>query len=165
MFPNLLKDSVWHTTSVERFNGIILTGSILPEPPIDDSGRWGTACGKEMYPYVRRLGGVSLFDFTGFDEVKYGKMFPVSNWSAFVPCCSKWDESIWIKINTNAIQESFIDGVALLNRWKKEGSYQNRIMPRIESAHIGPLPSSAFLDVFKYSGGKWQKLNGSSYVR
>src|ERR1035438_4494083 len=57
---------LWHTTRPERFDRILSTGAILPEPDILDSERWANA-GPEHYPYVRTLGGVSLFDFDGFN--------------------------------------------------------------------------------------------------
>jgi hypothetical protein len=52
-------NGVWHTTSTTRFQGILASGAILPEPPIKDKDRWSTSRGKDYYPYVRTLGGVS----------------------------------------------------------------------------------------------------------
>jgi hypothetical protein len=40
-------NGVWHTTSTTRFQGIVASGAILPEPPIDNSERWSTSQGKE----------------------------------------------------------------------------------------------------------------------
>src|SRR5882672_4084889 len=61
-----LLGGLWHTTYPERFDGILKTGAILPEPVIPDADRWATSRGREHYPYVRMLGGVSLFDFNQF---------------------------------------------------------------------------------------------------
>jgi hypothetical protein len=56
-----LQGGVWHTTNVGRFQGILRSAAILPEPEIPDSERWSTSQGSEWYPYARTLGGVSLF--------------------------------------------------------------------------------------------------------
>ena len=61
-----LVGSVWHTTRPERFQHILESGAILPEPDIPKAERWGTAGGPEGYPYVRSIGAVSLFDFRSF---------------------------------------------------------------------------------------------------
>jgi hypothetical protein len=34
MFPEILREDIWHTTSVERFEDMLAAGGILPEPPI-----------------------------------------------------------------------------------------------------------------------------------
>ena len=67
MFPETLLDCLWHTTSVVRFKGIVTSTAIVPEPNIPDSERWGTSKGIKYFPFVRVIGGVSLFDFTAFD--------------------------------------------------------------------------------------------------
>jgi hypothetical protein len=155
MFPELLKNGIWHTTSVERFNAILKEGAILPEPPIPDSERWSTGQGPEWYPFVRKIGGVSVFDFTAFDEVTYENEYPLSNWSEFVPCREKWGSAAWIELKRESLGASFIDGRSLLVRWKKEGRGR-RLMPLIEGAHIGPVPSSSFGQVFIYEDGQWK---------
>jgi hypothetical protein len=63
-----LKGGVWHTTNMNRFQGILRSSAILPEPEIPDRERWSTSRGSELYPYVRTLGGVSLFDFRKFNR-------------------------------------------------------------------------------------------------
>jgi hypothetical protein len=80
-----LHGGLWHTTSSDRFESILATGAILPEPNIPDSKRWCTGGGSEHYPYVRTLGGVSLFDFDQFDPGIYGERCPSSTWAYFVP--------------------------------------------------------------------------------
>lgn len=143
MFPEILKTEIWHTTSVDRFKGILTIGGILPEPPIPDKDRWG-GCGSTQYPFVRSIGGVSLFDFSDFDEVAYEQKHPLSMWKTFVPCLTQWDEAIWIELNRSAIKDNFIDGKALIERWKRQGNLGRKVMPIIEAAHIGPVPISAF---------------------
>lgn len=151
MVPEILREGIWHTTSVERFEGILAAGCILPEPPIPDRDRWGTACGPSLYPFVRSIGGVSLFDFSGFDEATYNEKYPVSMWRTFVPCFSKWDEAIWIELDYSAIKDSFVDGNSVIERWKRQGELGRKVMPIIEAAHIGPVPISAFRRIFMFS--------------
>ncbi|TKB57060.1 MAG: hypothetical protein E8D49_14295 [Nitrospira sp.] len=150
MFPEILREGIWHTTSVERFEGILAAGSILPEPPIPDRDRWGTAFGPSHYPFVRSIGAVSVFDFSGFDETTYEEKYPNSMWRIFVPCFSKWDESIWIELDRSAIRDKFIDGKALIERWKQK-ELRGNIMPIIEAAHVGPIPISVFRRVCRYN--------------
>jgi hypothetical protein len=71
-----LRGGVWHNSDSERYKGIISAGAILPEPPIPDSDRWGTGLGTIGCPYVRSIGGVSLFDFRDFDPEEYSKNYP-----------------------------------------------------------------------------------------
>lgn len=79
MFPEILRNGFWHTTNEARFAKILETGFLLPEPPIPDSGRWGTSEGPSFYPYVRKICGISLFDFTNFDQSVYDRKYPLSN--------------------------------------------------------------------------------------
>ncbi len=151
MFPEFLREGIWHTTSVERFEGILAAGGILPEPPIPDKERWVTDAGPALYPFVRSIGGVSLFDFAGFDEVVYEEKYPHSMWRTFVPCFSEWDEAIWIELDRYALKNSFIDGKSVVERWKRQGELGRNIMPMIEAAHIGPVPISAFRRIFMFS--------------
>ena len=85
-FPKELLRSVWHTTSLERYRQISIDEAILPEPPtIPDSERWKAGEGPDLYPYVLKIGGVSLFDFREFDEDQYSEDCLISSWGAFVP--------------------------------------------------------------------------------
>lgn len=151
MFPDLLREGYWHTTSVDRFAGILKTGFILPNPQIPDSERWGTSRGPGLYPYVRSIGGVSVFDFIGFDEVAYSEKCPVSSWRTFVPCKTERDAAIWIELDIDIIKKDFIDGTSLVKQWNLQKAHRHKIMPLIEAAHIGPVPIVAFRRVFKYS--------------
>jgi len=151
VFPELLQGGVWHTTSVERFEGILGSGRILPEPPIADSQRWGTAGGPSLYPFVRSIGGVSLFDFLGFNESAYTDKYPLSMWKTFVPCFRDWDKAVWIELDRAAIINNFIDSRALLARWIQQNELGRKIMPIIEAAHIGPVPISAFRRVYEFN--------------
>lgn len=147
-----LQGGIWHTTSVSRFQGILRTAAILPEPDIPDSERWSTSQGSEWYPYVRTLGGVSLFDFRKFSREQYSEDFPVSTWTEFIPFRSEWKEAVWIEIDVDKLGKAFISGEDLLARWKS-AKVGNRIMPKIEAAHVGPLPQTAFRTVFSVCQG------------
>lgn len=148
-FPDVLHGSLWHTTTVERYEGIVRDGHILPEPDIN-SERWGTALGPDYFPFVRSIGGVSLFDFRNFNPKKYSERYPFSMWRTFVPCISKKEESIWIELNYKAIKSRFISGKKLVSQWKDSDSLGRKIMPIIEAAHIGPVPIAHFSKVLIY---------------
>lgn len=158
MFTELLQGGLWHTTSAERFESILDAGEISPDPPIPNLQRWGTAKGPSLYPFVRSIGGVSLFDFSGFDESAYNTKYPLSMWKTFVPCFSGWDEAVWIELDRSAIANGFIDGTALLARWRQQNELGRKIMPIIEAAHIGPIPISAFCRAYKFNRHN-QELN------
>ncbi len=149
MFPKLLLDKLWHTTSPSRYQMILDSGMISPDSPILEKDRWGTARGPDFYPFVRSIGGISLFDFKNFNPDLYNDKYPLSNWHEFVPYRRKWGEAIWIEINRDGISENYIDGGALLKKWKAEEAFQHNIMPIIESASVGPIPVDCFNCVYK----------------
>lgn len=150
-FPALLLGKLWHTTSLARYDMIIKSGQILPNPSIPEKERWGSYRGPEFYPYVRFLGGISLFDFANFQTDAYCKKYPLSSWYEFVPYRRKWGKSVWIEIDREAVKESFISGEALLKKWKNEEAYHHNIMPIIEAAHIGPINIEAISCVYECS--------------
>ena len=67
---------LWHITHPDRFKSILNSNAILPEPDIPEGARYCTGLGKDHYPYVRTLGGVSLFDFNRFDPDAYTEEYP-----------------------------------------------------------------------------------------
>lgn len=138
-----LDDRLWHTTHPKRFLGIREAGAILPEPDIRDAERWSTSQGPKYYPYVRHIGGVSLFDFDSFEGKAYSKQYSSSNWRAFVPYRNDWDGAVWIEVDRERVASSVIWGKALLDHQKASGEIGRRIMPVIEVAHMGPLPLEA----------------------
>jgi hypothetical protein len=150
MFPELLLDALWHCTSPERYEGILEQGGVLPEPDLLDRDRWGTGLGKEHYPFVRTLGGVSLFDFTAFNPEEYRKKYRCSDWDAFVPGLRKWEQTVWIKIHREYVENNFISGEKLLRKWHDENMHGHSIMPIIECAHIGKLEVNVFEDIYVY---------------
>lgn len=141
---DILVGGLWHTTQIDRYKSIISCGYILPEPDIAEADRWSTSMGKEHYPFVRTLGGVSLFDFKGFSAEKYGEKYPFSSWHEFVPFRESWQSAIWIEIDRLLANDNFISGKDLLELWEKKYAYGHRLMPQIEAAHIGKIPTSFF---------------------
>lgn len=143
-FLDILRGPLWHTTHPNRYQEIIESGFIYPEPNIPNSERWKTARGPDFYPYVRHIGGVSLFDFNGFDPVEYSRICPMSSWRTFVPCRSDWKESIWIEIDRDSVRANYISPNSLSERQRAENAERHTLMPRIEAAVIGSIPVSAF---------------------
>ena len=140
-----LRGGLWHTTSEQRYEGILAAGAILAEPPIPDEDRWGTRCGAWGWPYVRKLGGVSLFDFEGFDAETYEARFPLSSWREFVPFRQAWGSSVWIEIDRALALTGFVSGKALLARQQKEeAAHRHRLMPCIEAAYLGDVRAEFF---------------------
>jgi len=139
---------LWHTTHPDRFTRILKSGSILSEPDIPNSERWGALADRDHCSYVRFLGGVSLFDFDRFDPESYRERCPSSSWEYFVPYHSIWERAVWIELDREKIASQTISGADLLTKWKAENAYGHRIMPEIEAAHIGPLSRTAFKRAF-----------------
>lgn len=147
-----LYGGLWHTTHPDRFNRILASGAILAEPDIPDAERWSTSQGKDLYPYVRSLGGVSLFDFDQFDRETYSEECPNSNWGEFVPYRMDWGCSVWIEIDRAQVARQLISASRLLEEWKSNGAGR-KIMPGIEAAHKGDLPRTAFKRAFLVGKG------------
>ena len=148
-----LRGGLWHTTSEQRYGGIVAAGAILAEPPIPDEERWGTRCGAWGWPYVRRLGGVSLFDFEGFDVETYEARYPSSSWREFVPFREAWGSSVWIEIDRALAIAAFVSGKALLARQQEEAAHRHRLMPGIEAAYLGDVRTEFFSRVLVVGKG------------
>lgn len=76
-----LHGRLWHTTRPDRVPAIMETGALMAEPNIPDAERQKTKRGPDYYPFVRKIGGVSLFDFHEFDAEAYSLRCPSSSWS------------------------------------------------------------------------------------
>jgi hypothetical protein len=163
-FPDFLRKGLWHTTTLERFEGIRQHGAILPNPDIPDSERWHTSAGPAAYPYVRTLGGVSLFDFREFDPETYNDKYPLSVWAEFVPFRRQHRCAVWLCINPQSVTNAYIGPGQLLAKWKEGGSLQHTLMPMIEGAHIGPVPRAAIVEVLAAVDGEpveWSRVEGA----
>jgi hypothetical protein len=148
-----LGGGLWHSTHKDRFKLILASGAILPEPEIPNRERWKTSMGEHYYPYVRTLGGVSLFDFSGFDRARYSEECPLSTWWEFVPFRREWGHAVWIEIDRGQVAPNFISGVDIVARWKSDAAYRHTIMPYIEAAHLGSIPRRAFKRAFLVRDG------------
>ncbi|CAG35140.1 hypothetical protein [Desulfotalea psychrophila] len=147
-FPNLLKRNLWHVTSRDRFLSMQSSGAILRCPPIADSERWATSQGREHWPLVRYLGGISLFNFNDFDPELYTQTYPMSSWRSFVPSCHRFTESIWIEIDKEAIIDSLLFEKDLKQRVAERNLWCHNRMPLIEIACLCDIDIDNFLNVF-----------------
>lgn len=142
-----LAKGIWHTTHPKRLISILVSG-LKSQPDVPERERWKTSRGPEYYPFVRKIGGVSLFDFTDFRPEKYDHSHPLSSWRAFVPHRDDWGGAAWVEIDRDALGDRFICAGDLVKRWDEGGHHRHAIMPRIECACIGDVPVSAFRSVF-----------------
>lgn len=145
---DLLYGRLWHTTRPDRVRDIVASGSLLVEPDIDNAERWKTSRGRDYYPFVRTIGGISLFDFAKFDAELYDQTHPMSSWRSFVPYLREWRGAAWIEVDREAIKNSFVPTDEIVRRWDQGGYHRHTVMPRIEAAHIGDLPVAAFRSAF-----------------
>src|SRR5438093_874438 len=122
-FPSTLLNGLWHTTTPSRYERIRGVGCILPNPPIPDTERRGTSQVPDYYPYVRVLGGVSLFDFRNFDAESYDAKYPMSNWRAFVPYRRDCGAAIWIEIDRVTVGAALVDAKGLRERQHRSGAH------------------------------------------
>jgi hypothetical protein len=149
-----LHGGLWHTTHPDRFRDILTRGAIIPEPDIPNSERWKASKGPEFYPYVRTLGGVSLFDFNNFEPESYSREFRVSNWHDFVSFRKDWGCAVWIEIDRVRAAHNFVSTTDLVGRQNDEKAFRHTIMPHLEAAYIGELPRTAFVRAFVVRQGE-----------
>jgi hypothetical protein len=140
---------LWHTTHPDRFAHILVSGGILPNPDLPDTKRWKAAHGPHYHPFVRTLGGVSLFDFHQFNPEDYSEKYPLSSWAYFVPYSLEWGCAVWIEIDREQTSQNFVSASEVVAKWTAEKAHRHTIMPNIEAAHLGMLPRSAFKRAFK----------------
>lgn len=152
---NRLAGSLWHTTSVARFGSILATGFIMVEPGLPEKERYGGD------PFVRSLGGVSLFDFpAGFDFEKYNAEIPTNSLGEFVPFKRSWGHSVWLRLDTDALALGIRSGKAIRALWKDLGSVK-RFIAEVEGAHLGDIPIGEIADAYQIGEGDedWTCLN------
>lgn len=145
---------IWNSTNPKRFASIMDQG-IHPEPVLAENERWKTEFGRENYPFVRFIGGGSLFDFSGLDSEEYSIVYPLSTWHTFVPDRMDWRRAVWIEVGTNSFVDLIVSTEKLMSKRKEGGHYRHTLMPHLECACIGPIPISAFKSAFMtWSGGE-----------
>lgn len=147
------KGGIWHTTTHERFRNIIRAGLVLVEPDLPDSERWNTANGPPGFPFVRHIGGISLFDFRDFDPAAYSETYPVSCWSEFVPFRSAVGHAVWMDFSNVISDEKFVDKSNLIRMWNDDRGYRHNILPNLEAAYLGDLDLNKCNNIF-YIGGR-----------
>lgn len=158
-FPKQLLGYVWHATKPQRWQQIRESEAILPEPPIPDSDRWGTGFGPSHYPFVRSLGGVSLFDFRSFDEARQQEAEATNaKWRAFVPSSPASEYTVWLQLNFDFIRPNFLSPEELVSQWRTRREFRRKIMAVMEAAHIGPIPISAINTVLVFQAGRFVPL-------
>ena len=148
-----LRGGLWHTTSECRFQGIMSQKAILSDPPVPEDKRWGANCGPSGWSYVRTLGGVSLFDFAGFDPEDYTARYPACSWKEFVPYRHLWRASIWIEIDREKATDNLVGANELVAQWHKENAERHILMPYIEACYIGDIPSGLFVRTLAVANG------------
>ncbi len=111
----------------------------MPNPNIPDSERWSTGLGKDYFPFVRKLGGVSLFDFQNFDPDEYSQNFPSSSWTEFVPYRMIWGSAVWIEIDRDQVRDNLIDPESIMKKWHQDSVRRPRVMPYIEAGYFGKI--------------------------
>ena len=146
-----LRHNLWHQTAPARFDDIVRDGAIVAEPSIDNSTRWKTGRGPDFYPYVRHIGGVSVFDFRNVDMDDFERTCILCNWSDFVPFLASAQEAVWIEINPHheAIEKGFVTSGELWARQDDERAHRHTLMPRIEAAVVPSVPKAAFIRVLQ----------------
>lgn len=161
-FPNELLGAVWHTTSLSRYRKITKSGAILAEPSLTDNERHGTGGGSKLYPFVRSIGGVSVFDFREFNPIKHYETFKIINWPYFVFGHNHEEDSVWIEIDTDDLSDSFKSAQEIRKMWHKQNS-NRKFMTGIEGAILGSVSINAFKAVLIYSKdtGEFIKLINS----
>lgn len=144
---------IWHSTTMERFERIKADGFLRPEPDIPESERWSTNRGPEWFPFVRHIGGFSLFDFPiGFDLTEYRRRCPSSSLDELIPFRSVWRHAVWLEIDRERQASSLRSGLDVWARCEAEGRGK-RCMPHIEGAHIGDMPVSSILRAYLIEEG------------
>jgi hypothetical protein len=163
-----LHGRLWHVTRPDLFLRILDDKAIKPDPDMPDNERWGTACGPSHYPYVRSIGGVSLFDLWKFDPAQYDAKFTQSNWRYFIPWPKIWAGAVWIEIRLVDIEPDFKPASILKDGWDCQGNRGRKRMPLIEAAHIGDLPIDAFhriIFIRDSDNGEYHEWNFQSFDR
>ena len=90
---------------------------------------------------------MSLFDFVDFDYEAYKRNCLVDHVATFVPVYSAWVGAVWIEIDRSTVSAGLISARDLHARWERERAYRHRLIGSVEGAHIGDLPSTAFVRV------------------
>ncbi|MGR5518921.1 hypothetical protein ACPV5H_26345 [Vibrio harveyi] len=138
--PQQLQGKVWHSTTLENANEIVRKGYILAEPNIDQSKRWGRN-DSSAYPFVRSIGGISLFDFRLPSSHSNPMLY------SFVPCKAGYTQTVWFEIDIQKLDESFLSADETREQWKASGMVRN-YMPKLEACSLCPIPTNLVKSVY-----------------
>lgn len=149
---------IWHVTTKLFFSQIMSDGEIKAEPKIPDDMRYNTAGGPKYYSFVRRIGGISLFDFS-IDKTEiysYNIKQKYNEAVNFLPksCNDDRSDIMWIEIDREAIKDKIITSEKLIYQWKSNGCW-GQIIPGYEIAVIGSLATSTFIRVIAREDTLW----------
>jgi hypothetical protein len=136
-----LDGGLWHATDGHGFQSIAYDGKISPSA-------------KAKYPngFCRGIGAISLFDLSFPDPPP-----SAAHWSQWISRESE-GPSYWLEIDRDKARPRVLNPMELLERWKREQSFEKmRIIARIESAHIGPIPLDCVKRVLVIEGRVWSE--------
>ena len=126
----ILRNGLWHRTSVDSLAAIFETGAIVP-----NDGRFPVTYSQSNDSYGRKIGAVSLFDFASASLAYIEEFEPV--WGKFL-----YDQqpSILIEISRKVIADRLVPNRA---KWEECGT-QYAYIPRVEAWCKGEIPIVAF---------------------
>ncbi|KZN30034.1 hypothetical protein N480_03560 [Pseudoalteromonas luteoviolacea S2607] len=153
ILPKELERKVWHVTSLENAKKIIAHGSIIANPDIPESERWGGSC-ESVHPFARSINGISLFDLR---QEKALKKHPLSY---FKPMNLKAPTTIWFEVDTLALSGNFLSPEEALTKKRKLESYRQYILD-LEAISLCPIEMRHIKSVFAL--GKQGKLSKLSF--
>jgi hypothetical protein len=156
--PNELKGKIWHSTSKELALEIYSHGYIIFDPSIDESKRWGGKS-KSTHPFVRSIGGISLFDFrlpsSHVSEILY----------SFIPCRTGWPQTVWLEINHFYLGDMFSSAEETRIRWIEAGM-NRQYMPKLEAASLRPIPIEYIKSIYiSNKKGIFKPVNISDLIK
>jgi hypothetical protein len=142
---------IWHVTSKSCFKSMLADGEIKAEPRIPDDKRYNTDKGTKYYPFVRSIGGISLFDFCT-EEFKFHHYINAVNFSP-KSCNEELSDIVWIEMDRDAIKDRIITNNELMKQRIKECFHQ--IIPIYEIAVIETISTSAFIRTIEKKNNKY----------
>lgn len=150
--PNQLKGKVWHSTSVVNAKKIVTHGEILANPDIEAESRWGGTC-ESKYPFVRTLGGISLFDF------RLPKTHSNELLTRWVPCHTKIPATVWFEIDISKLKGFFLSAEETRIKWRDAGM-DRQFMPHLEASCLCPISVQDIKSIYiGYTSGKFTSVS------
>ncbi len=155
--PKQLKGKVWHSTSILNAKEIVAHGEILANPDIEAERRWGGTC-ESKYPFVRTLGGISLFDF------RLPKAHSNDLLVRWVPCHVNLTATVWFEIDTSKLQGFFLSAEETRIRWQEAGM-DRQFMPHLEASCLCSIGVQDIKSTYiAYRNGKLSSASLDAFV-